>query len=836
MNGNMKSYIRGVFSLVALALVPASLSAQQPGMQGPPTAIAGVVQDEAGNGLATASVEIYSPRDSALVTGALTDESGRFVVPGVMPGEYYARIAYIGYEVKVVDGIRVSPAAPRADLGVIALVTSAVELEGITVESERSAVQLAVDRTIYNASEMPAAAGGNATDVLRNVPAVEVDIDGNVSLRGNSNVAIQINGRPAPMRGQALTNFLQQLPAGMVQRVEVVPNPSAAHDPEGMGGIINIVLEQNADLGLSFGVNAGVGTGGRWNASGNVGYQAGALTITGSYGVMANDREQEGFMLRTDLFRDTIRFDDQLIGGDQSMGGHNGSLTAEYKLGERDFLTGSANVNAFGFENNSINEYVRLECSTPSETACAEDERIEIDRWDVLGDAEFANTNVGGALGYRHTVEPQRDEIIGEVRYNFTRDETPSALRDVPGAGSAREASLFDVDQTADQTELTGTLDWITPIGSTFKLETGYKGTLRGIDNEYLSETFVGDPLVLESTTEDDFTYDEAINALYAVGTRDFGRFDLQGGLRVEHTATEFEGFGVIGTNKNDYFSLIPSAALLFELAEGGMQSLRASYSRRISRPQGRQVNPLPIIQDEFSRFVGNPELGPEYTDAFELTWNKMTSWGSIQLTPFYRHQSDIMRQIITVDTATSIRTATFENAASSDQYGADATTSLRYGPFNGFLSLSGYQQSTDASNIQAGLSSEGFTWNARVSLGYKLTESTDLQYFHFYRGPQELEQGRVSGFEFSNFAIRQKLWIENATLTLRVMDPFDRMGFSFHTADENQIVDSERSFGMRAVFLQFSYSWGQQPRIRQNQQDMQQGGQQAPDAGVGIQ
>jgi hypothetical protein len=121
------------------------------------------------------------------------------------------------------------------------------------------------------------------------------------------------------------------------------------------------------------------------------------------------------------------------------------------------------------------------------------------------------------------------------------------------------------------------------------------------------------------------------------------------------------------------------------------------------------------------------------------------------------------------------------------------------------------------------------------VSLGYKLTESTDLQYFHFYRGPQELEQGRVSGFEFSNFAIRQKLF-ENATLTLRVMDPFDRMGFSFRTADENQIVDSERSFGMRAVFLQFSYSWGQQPRIRQSPQDVQQGGQQAPDAGVGIQ
>ena len=206
--------------------------------------------------------------------------------------------------------------------------------------------------------------------------------------------------------------------------------------------------------------------------------------------------------------------------------------------------------------------------------------------------------------------------------------------------------------------------------------------------------------------------------------------------------------------------------------------------------------------------------------------------WGSLQLTPFYRRQTDIIRQIVDTDDPDGVRRATFVNAESQDQYGADATTSLRYGDFNGFLSLSGYQQTTDASNVQAGLGSDGFTWNARLSLGYKLSESTDLQYFHFYRGPQQLEQGRVSGFEFSNFAIRQKLWFENATLTLRVMDPFDRMGFNFHTEDENQIVDSERSFGARAMFLQFSYSWGQQPQIRPRPQD-QQGGQQ-PDQGVG--
>ena len=847
-NGIMKSYIRGFVALLAFAVAPGALTAQQGapggrpgGMQGPPTMISGRVQDaETGGGLASASVGLWSATDSALVTGALTDEEGRFAIPGVTPGAYYARVTYIGYEVKVIPGINLTPAAPRADLGVIALATSAVELEGITVESERSAVQLAVDRTIYNAREMPAAAGGTATDVLRNVPAVEVDLDGNVSLRGNSNVAIQINGRPAPMRGQALTNFLQQLPAGMVERVEVVPNPSAAHDPEGMGGIINIVLDQNTDLGMSAGFNAGYGTGGRWNASGNAGYQAGALTLTGSYGFMQQQRDQDGYMFRTNLiseFTDTVSFFDQQIAGEQSMGGHNGSLTGEWKFTEQNFLTAALNFNAFSFENNTDNLYEELACPDESAAVCDDSQRTVRSDWNVRNEAEFANTNIGTSVGFRRTIEPQRNEVIADLRFNFTRDETPNMLFQLPGENSSLSNRLEDIDQVSDQNEYIAQLDVIRPLTETIKLETGYKGTLRGLDNEYVSEIFNGSPLpgAPDTVTQNDFVYDEMVNALYAVVTKDFGRFDLQGGVRAEQTNTEFDLLDGSETTGNDYFSLFPSASVLYELSEGGMQSLRASYARRINRPQARQVNPFRFVQDQFSEFRGNPELGPEYTDAFELTYNKVLSWGSLQLTPFYRRQTDIIRQFVDTSDPDGVRRATFVNAESQDQYGADATTSLRYGPFNGFVSLSGYQQNTDASNIQAGLGSDGFTWNARVSLSYKLTESTDLQYFHFYRGAQNLEQGRVSSFEFSNFAIRQKLWFPNATLTARVMDPFDRMGFNFHTEDERQIVDSARTFQMRALFLQFSYTWGQEPRIRQRAQDAGQQGQQ-PDSGVGIQ
>ncbi|HUF13157.1 MAG TPA: TonB-dependent receptor [Longimicrobiales bacterium] len=837
-----QSFARTMLSLIALAFLPGALVAQQgaspggrPG-QGPPTAISGQVRSvDSDATLSAASVAIYSARDSALVTGALTDDAGRFMVPGVMPGGYYARVSYIGYETLIVDSIRITPAAPRLDLGVLRMAVSAVQIEGLTVETERAAVQLAVDRTIYNAQQMPAAAGGNATDVLRNVPAVEVDIDNNVSLRGNSNVAIQINGRPAPMRGEALKNFLQQLPAAMVERVEVIANPSARHDPEGMGGIINIVLQQNADLGLSAGINAGVGSGGRYNASGNVGWQSGPLTLTGNYGFRADEREQDGFSFRTNLYPDTITFFDQDIGGERSMGGHNANLAGEWKFDERNSINSSLGLNAFGFESDGRNAYADFRCADAAADPCPDAERVLTREYDVLSAQEFSNRGLDAVLGYRHTVEPQSNEILSELRYNFSREDTPNEVERNPGVGDTREHRLQDVDSHQDESEYVATLDVIRPLTSTLKLETGYKGTLRRLDSEYESNIFLGDPLALQvdSTTVNDFLHDEAVHAVYGVLSQDLGRFDAQAGLRIERTDTDFELRGdTADTFENGYTSLFPSASLLYDVSGDGMQSLRASYSRRIRRPNERFLNPFPFIEDESSIFRGNPELGPEYTDAFELTWARTAQWGTLQLTPFYRRQTDIIRRFIdTSDPGT--RVTSFINADESDQYGADATTSLRTGPFNGFLSLSAYQQSTDASNVEAGLGSETFTWNARLSLGYKLTESTSLQYFHFYRGAQELEQGRISAFEFSNAAIRQELF-ENATLTLRVMDPFDRMGFSFHTEDENQIQDTERSWGARAVFLQFSYSWGQQPRIRQARPEDTQG--QQPDADVGIQ
>ncbi|HLM66132.1 MAG TPA: TonB-dependent receptor, partial [Longimicrobium sp.] len=309
-----------------------------PGAQQQGGTMRGTVQNPEGQPVASAQVAVWSAADSTLVTGAVSRPDGSFRIDGLRPGRYYLKVSSLGFSTATTSVVAVSPQAPSADVGTVRLAAGVLQLEGLTVTAEAAPAGFAPDRNTYSTRDMPATQGGNATDVLRNVPAVEVDQDGKVSLRGNQNVAVQINGRPSPMNGDQLGSFLQQLPANMVERVEVIPNPSARYEPEGMAGIVNIVLKQNADLGLSGGLITGVGTGGRYNGSGNLGWQAGPLTLYGSYGFRHDQRQNSGlnYLERyATAGGDPVLFLDQDIAGEFDMTSHLFNGSADYKLSEQ---------------------------------------------------------------------------------------------------------------------------------------------------------------------------------------------------------------------------------------------------------------------------------------------------------------------------------------------------------------------------------------------------------------------------------------------------------------------------------------------------------------------
>jgi len=356
---------------VAAAATFASIGHEAIAQQAPPSRPAAVIgageirgkliDSASGRAVTSGSIAVRRAGDSLFVSGALPKEDGSFRVDGLRPGRYTVRVRAIGFAPLLRNDVAVTADHPAVDVGVIALHAVAAKLEASQTVAEREDVVLAPDRTNYNVKSMPVASGGTAVDVLRNIPLVEVDGSNNVSLRGNANVVIQINGRSTPLKGDQLGAFLAQLPAGTVKNVEVATNPSAKDDPEGTAGIINIVLNQETQLGLSGGVNAGTASTGMVNAGGNIGKQQGKLTLFGSANVYQDRRATSGVISRTNLVVPTPAFTETQLNGRQSPVSGGGSLRSEYRFTERNTLSFDGFMYGGRFGGNQSSSYTDLD-------------------------------------------------------------------------------------------------------------------------------------------------------------------------------------------------------------------------------------------------------------------------------------------------------------------------------------------------------------------------------------------------------------------------------------------------------------------------------------------
>jgi ferric enterobactin receptor len=792
--------------------------------QGGPTAppqLAGritgvVVNAQTGQPLENASVALRSAVDSSLVGGGFTRADGSFRLDGLRPGRYTVRVRVIGFAPLVKTDVRVTPAAAAVDLGRLALAAAAVELSAVAVTAERSEVAVAPDRTSYNIKDMPSASGGSAADVLRGVPAVELDGDNRVSLRGNQNVVVQINGRISPMRGEQLGTFLAQLPANMVAAVEVVPNPSAKNDPEGMAGILNIVLKENTDLGVSGGLTLGGGSTGQMNASANAGYQRGALTLFANYGFMRDERTVTGFTNRAAHEAGAAPYLESDILGFNTPRSHSLNASAVYKLGSRDAISSNLIVSGRSGARDQSNSYRELDAA-----------RAVTARYLRSSAQTDDNLMLDYALTHKRGAERRGDGLVTEFRVNRSRGDM-----DVLFTAQAMDAAASTpAGAPALETNATGELqrnwflqsDWTRTLASRTKLETGYKGTLRQMENRFdvAASADAGATYEADPTRTNAFAFDERVHAAYGVLSQGAGPFDLQAGLRVEQVATRFDLATTDERFDNDYTSLYPSAIAAYTVDAG--RQLKASYSKRVRRPDTRQLNPFGFREDALNQFVGNPMLRPEYTHAYELGFQQSFAKGSLQLTPFARHTVNAVRMIRSVSEA-GVLTTTFANVATSDSYGADVNGSLRLGRLSGFGGVSAFQQVTDGSNLGTDVSNTAFGWSARGNATLRLAPTLDLQGFLMYRAPMKAEQGRMAAMTMTNVAIRQKLRGEQASVTLRVMDPFNTMGFGSSTDDGRFLQTSRRRFGARMAALSFSYAFGQQPRMRPR------GGEQQPE------
>jgi ferric enterobactin receptor len=807
-------------SLAVLALLASTqVAAQAPAPQAPaPNAqpqfeIRGkVVESETGAPVPRASVALRIKGQTTLITGAIAGPDGSFRLTGLRPGTFTLRSTYIGFAPQVQD-MTLTLAQPVL-VGTIKLNRTAVELNAVTVQEDRNTVVTEPDRTTYRAKDV-APAANSASEVLDNVPAVQVDQDGKVSLRGNENVVVQINGRPTPMAGTQLASYLKTIPANTIERVEVVPNPSAKQDPEGMAGILNIVLKQNVDLGLSTTANVQVSKPDRFNGNGSLGYQAGKFSsmTTAGFGrdarniVGINDRD------RFDASRALLSTSGEDIDADRRNGGLNVTSTLDYARNKRDVWSNAIMMNRRFMQDDSFNAFEDRDASGTLTAAYFRPKDGEMHGWTVDYNSAF-----------KRTFDPRKHELSFEGRVNRSRDKDEQELwrQSTDATPVVTEGEFKQTD--ASNTMAVAQLDYVKTVANRRKIETGYKGTMRLLDRDYTAlEDQAGSGSWTPSAQSNALSFDEQVQAVYGVLSQGVGKFELQAGLRAEYADRNF----ALSSAEYPfaYRSLFPSAIALYNVSQ--KTQLKTSYSRRIRRPNPNELNPFPTYFDVRNVFLGNPALAPEYTDAFEGSMMFTLKKGTVQLNPFYRSTSNIIRfDINPVDTIAGreVTSISFGNLAKSNSWGADLNGTLRLGPkFNGFAAFNVFKQVTDGGSLSA-LGSNAVSWFGRVNGSSQLTKTFMVQAAYFYKAATKIEKGQFDANHMANIVLQAKL-NPSANMTLRFNDPFGTQRFRVRAGDDKVFQFTEHNVGARMVFLAFNYSYGRPPKMRAPTQEEQAAG-----------
>ena len=743
-----------------------------------------------------------SGADSSLVAGATATIDGDFRVEAA-PGDYTLAVRFVGYQ-EVTQPVTVT--AGETDLGTIGLIADTQALGEVQVRAERTQVAAQIDRTVYNTADDPVAEGGNATDVLTTIPSVDVDIDGNISLRGSGGVAVFINGRPAPVSGEFVASYLASLPAGSIERVEVIPNPSAAFEPDGVGGILNIVLKENTDPGLGGTLTLGTDTQGGYDGSAAVTWGRGPWSLAATYGYRNDARAGGGTGLRINryLADPTTLVQDETQSRTRTS--HLFNLSADYAITPSTTITSQFQVSTRGGDEEELNNTLR--------TASTGDLLLNYNRL-----AREADDGLSGDVrlglrqefGERHTLTIEgRGDASNESEFQTYNEEL---LAGVEGIAAPQQ-----VDQDEEERELSLSVDYTRPLAG-FRVDLGYKGEWERETSGLAADTMgAGGQFVRDLGVSNTFDYDQTVHALYAQAAREWGAWGLQLGLRAEQAVTTFTLLTDDRSFDNDYRSLFPSAYLSYKPTES--LTFRGGYSRRIDRPRSWSLNPFPSFDNRDNIRQGNPALRPEYTDAFEISAAQITNWGSLSITPYYRHTTDVIRRISTLrDDGVTVRTST--NLDTADSWGAEGVLSFEnVGGLKGYLSLEGYRLQTEGATADTELSNDAFGWGGRVNANYGFGDrfgwgDLALQATARYSAPIDTEQGRIGARTFIDFALRQKLFGDQASLTLQARDPLGLAGFSYVQDGAELYQEFERDWGAQQIGVTFSYTLGQQSQDR---------------------
>lgn len=765
--------------------------------------LTGKVTDNANNPLEYVTVSVQEPGSYAELFAGITDSTGEFTVE-VIAGDY---ILYL----ESFDGSKYEQpitVTQNMNVGNIKLgENSIVALEGASIVGSNSTYKMELDKKVYDLSQDALAKGASMSDALQNVPSVQVDGEGNVSLRGNENVRILIDGKPSSMVGISdPAQALQNLPADAVQRIEIVTNPSARYEAEGTAGIINIILKKGKLQGMNGSVSVFGGIPESAGASATVNYRTRQWNFFTTLGYRYQERKGENNSLTTRFDADGVpRYEDMDGESNRINNGYNINLGTEYYLDDRNTFTVSGNYRNGRNENLSDIFY---------------------------NDYDFNNTLTNSSI---RTENEKEDDYSGEVNFNFKHEFlTPGHEFTVDARASyskeTEDANLKEIGDLVNSSERSSnyerqrrvliSADYVYPFGEKGRLELGARGEMEGTLTNFKVDSLGADnSWISKPDFSNNTDYLQNVYAAYAQYGNAFGQFSFFAGLRMENSDITVNSILNQSKTKKNYVDFFPSLFLNYEFESE--DQLQLSYSRRIRRPRGWDLIPFTSYSNNRNIFMGNPDLDPQYTDAYELSY--ITKIGKLMITPnvYYSNTTDnIQRYQSIADNGTLVTRPI--NVGTEQRYGGDLT--FTYKPWKwwnlmGNVNVFGYKTDgelteTVGENIRVtSFDGEGTSWFGRLSSTFNLPAQFTAQLAGNYRGGQKTAQSNRKANYSIDFSLSKDLFKDRATITFNVRDVLDSRGFDVDSWGENFVVNSENRWGVRTFNLNFTYRFNQSKR-----------------------
>jgi outer membrane receptor protein involved in Fe transport len=686
-----------------------------------------------------ATVALTDPATNKPIDGVVSDEKGEFVLGKLAAGTYHVSVTFIGFRIRTIPGVTV-PARGEVNLGRVLVSPDVTQLREITVTGEKDLVEDKVDRIVYNAEKDITNAGGNASDVLKKVPMLSVDLDGNVQLRGSSGVRVLINGKPSSLMATNVADALRQIPADMIKTVEVITSSSAKYDAEGTAGIINIITKKNNLQGVNGSVYTSVGNRSD-NAGGNVNFRRKKFGINAGGGANYFTNPGDGRLNRTSRFPGGASYLDQSSAFENEGGGGHGQVGFDYDLTAKSSVNASLRLNQFRFNNLSTLHSVLVD---------------ENDNLLQYYDRNLQNRNRWGNLdlnlGYTKNFKEAGKELsfLGQHTVNRPRNNTLADQLGPEGELQGRELNW----NNSRNAETTVQADYVHPFKNKNTFEAGAKGILREVGSDFQFSTldletqvFLADP-----RRSNVFNYDQDVLAGYATYGFTWQKISFKLGGRYEQTAirANFQSSDTAFTQ--GYGNFIPSVTLSRDLTNS--QKMRFSYTQRIQRPQIYFLNPFVNYSDTLNLFYGNPTLDPELAHSFELGYSTFAKTHSFNASLYWRQTDNAIESVRTVDTLGVSRT-TFRNIASNRTVGLSLFGSLQ--PTTKWR-VSGNANLYYSKLTSPALNATNSNWMYHLNLNasYTFPEGFSAQCFGFFNSPRVQLQGRFGGFYNYNLSVKK--------------------------------------------------------------------------------